>query len=126
MLSRCFCNCYQARFPGNQALQAQLDDWVAEHEAAAERKRKAAEEAADDGWTVVKRQKVWAYFAACLRFEFSEVGSVRDCCVIQRILTGDVLRLLPARDRAGKRQQTARASLWAASRQQRQQRRAPA
>ncbi len=48
----------QARFPGNQALQAQLDHWVAEHDAAAERKRKAAEDAEDDGWTVVKRQRV--------------------------------------------------------------------
>lgn len=48
----------QARFPGNQVLQRELDDWVVEHEAAAQRKRKAAEAAAEDGWTVVKRSRV--------------------------------------------------------------------
>lgn len=52
------CLYWQARFPGNQVLQQELDDWVTEHEAAAERKRKAAEAASDDGWTVVKRSKV--------------------------------------------------------------------
>ena len=55
----------QARFPGNQVLQRQLDDWVEEHEAAAVRKRKAAEAAAEDGWTVVKRSRVRFFLACC-------------------------------------------------------------
>jgi Ribosomal RNA-processing protein 7 (RRP7) C-terminal domain len=43
---------------GKQVLQKELDDWTEEFEAAQERKRKAVEEAEDDGWTVVKRHRV--------------------------------------------------------------------
>jgi Ribosomal RNA-processing protein 7 (RRP7) C-terminal domain len=64
----------QARFPGNQVLQQELDEWVVDHEAAAVRKRKAAEAAAEDGWTVVKRSRVhcsWhaAVHATCSCFK---------------------------------------------------------
>lgn len=45
-----------------QVLQHQLDDWMEAHDEEQERKRKAAEADADDGWTVVKRQKVLQLF----------------------------------------------------------------
>lgn len=39
-------------------LQQQLDEWMERHDEEQERRRMAAEAEADDGWTVVKRQKV--------------------------------------------------------------------
>jgi Ribosomal RNA-processing protein 7 (RRP7) C-terminal domain len=73
----------QARFPGNQVLQRELDDWVVEHEAAAVRKRKAAEAAAEDGWTVVKRSRVHFVWRAAVSAKYSGfqiLAAAVQCC----------------------------------------------
>lgn len=58
---------HKAQRPGNSELQKQLDNWMAEHEAAEERKRREREASmAEDGWTVVVRSKVSGALARSL------------------------------------------------------------
>ena len=50
---------HKAKTPGNRVLQQQLDEWMAQWEAQElQRQSAAATDAADEGWTVVTKQRV--------------------------------------------------------------------
>ncbi|DBA82687.1 TPA: hypothetical protein ACH3X1_006926 [Trebouxia sp. C0004] len=50
---------HKAKTPGNRVLQQQLDEWMAQWEAQeSQRQSTAATDAADEGWTVVTKQRV--------------------------------------------------------------------
>ncbi|KAA6425211.1 hypothetical protein WJX79_005065 [Trebouxia sp. C0005] len=49
---------HKAKTPGNRVLQQQLDEWMAQWEAQeSQRQAAAATDAADEGWTVVTKQR---------------------------------------------------------------------
>ncbi|DBA82685.1 hypothetical protein WJX77_001945 [Trebouxia sp. C0004] len=49
---------HKAKTPGNRVLQQQLDEWMAQWEAQeSQRQSTAATDAADEGWTVVTKQR---------------------------------------------------------------------
>lgn len=57
---------HKAKTPGNRALQHQLDEWMEQWEASEkERHESVAAAAADEGWTVVTKQRV-SYSAGVL------------------------------------------------------------
>lgn len=64
---------HKAKTPGNRVLQQQLDEWMAQWEAQeSQRQAAAATDAADEGWTVVTKQRV------------SPSCSVQILCIRQR------------------------------------------
>ena len=73
---------HKAKTPGNRVLQQQLDEWMTQWEAQeSQRQSAAATDAADEGWTVVTKQRV---SPSCS-------GKGVCCCIKQRDVGHDLI-----------------------------------